>query len=158
MAPADGLDALEARRAKASATKRRLPPPRHPKAEQEPATAATPKAEPEAAPVPAPKAPRAAPLKAVKAPQSAAEVEVAAEQAPRRRSRVRATQVHLDEAADDHLSELRKRAVMADVDLTASAVLRLALAELVERHGYDAIVTMFAHNDGGRLRRGRPRS
>jgi hypothetical protein len=35
-------------------------------------------------------------------------------------------------------------------------VLRLALAELVDRHGYDRIVAMFEH-DEGRVRRGRPR-
>jgi hypothetical protein len=73
-----------------------------------------------------------------------------------RRSRVRATQVHLDQASEDHLSELRKRAVLADVDLTQSAVLRLALAELVERHGYDRIVRIFAE-DAPTIRRGRPR-
>src|SRR5512143_3603557 len=74
----------------------------------------------------------------------------------RRRQRVRATQVHLDELSEEHLSNLKKRAVLADVDLTNSAVLRLALAELVERHGYDRIVAMF-EQDQGRLRRGRPR-
>lgn len=74
----------------------------------------------------------------------------------RRRQRVRATQVHLDELSEDHLNNLKKRAVLADVDLTNSAVLRLALAEFVERHGYDRIVAMFEH-DEGRLRRGRPR-
>lgn len=74
----------------------------------------------------------------------------------RRRSRVRATQVHLDEVSEDHLTNIKKRAVMADVDVTNSAVLRLALAEFVERHGYDRIVAMF-DDDDGRLRRGRPR-
>lgn len=74
----------------------------------------------------------------------------------RRRQRVRATQVHLDELSEDHLTNIKKRAVLADVDLTNSAVLRLALAELVDRHGYDRIVTMFEH-DEGRVRRGRPR-
>ena len=65
--------------------------------------------------------------------------------------------MHLDEIAEEHLTELRKRAVVGEVDLTASAVMRLALAELVERHGYDRIVRMFAEDDV-RLRRGRPRS
>jgi hypothetical protein len=73
-----------------------------------------------------------------------------------RRSRVRATQVHLDQVSEDHLRELRKRAVLADIDLTQSAVLRLALAELVEHHGYDRIVRMFAE-DEPTIRRGRPR-
>lgn len=96
--------------------------------------------------------PAATPLKPVEAQQP----EPAVELAPRRRTRVRATQVHLDEAADDHLTELRKRAVLADVDMTASAVLRLALSELVQHYGYDRIVAMVA-DDGGRIRRGRPR-
>jgi hypothetical protein len=64
--------------------------------------------------------------------------------------------VHLDETADEHLTELRKRAVMADVDLSASAVLRLGLSELVERHGYDGIVKLFEADDS-QPRRGRPR-
>jgi hypothetical protein len=64
--------------------------------------------------------------------------------------------VHLDELSEDHLNNIKKRAVLADVDLTNSAVLRLALAELVDRYGYDRIVGMF-ENDDGRVRRGRPR-
>lgn len=74
----------------------------------------------------------------------------------RRRQRVRATQVHLDELSEDHLNNIKKRAVLTDVDLTNSAVLRLALAELVDRYGYERIVAMFEH-DEGRVRRGRPR-
>lgn len=62
----------------------------------------------------------------------------------RRRSRLRQTQVHLDDRADSHLTELKKRAVMGEVDMSASAVLRQALEEYVERHGYDGIVTWFA--------------
>src|SRR3954469_12595174 len=46
----------------------------------------------------------------------------------RRRNRVRATQIHVDDVADEHLSALRKKAVLADVDLTSSAVFRLALS------------------------------
>lgn len=87
---------------------------------------------------------------------SSAQPEAVPERPVRRRQRVRATQVHLDELSEDHLSTLKKRAVLADVDLTNSAVLRLALAEFVERHGYDRIVAMF-EQDQGRLRRGRPR-
>ncbi len=75
----------------------------------------------------------------------------------RRRSRVRPTQVHLDEASEDHLMAIRKRAVLIDVAVTNSAVLRLALAELVERHGHDGVVTLFAE-DENRPRPGRPRN
>ena|SRR5664279_5653047 len=151
MTPADGLDALDARRARAGAGKRRLPPARHPKVEQAPPTLYA-SAEVEQSTARAAESPAATPLKPVEAQQP----EPAVELAPRRRTRVRATQVHLDEAADDHLTELRKRAVLADVDMTASAVLRLALSELVQHYGYDRIVAMVA-DDGGRIRRGRPR-
>lgn len=53
---------------------------------------------------------------------------------------------HLDDRADGHLTKLKKRAVMAEVDLSASAVLRQALNEYVERHGYDDIVAWFAEH------------
>src|SRR3954452_17380654 len=155
MALAEALDALEERRAARSA-KRRLAPRRHPKAVAAPAQADTPAAG--QAPVPAVE-PETIPPAPTQASPDAAETPAGAQQlpepAPRRRSRVRATQVHLDERADDHLTELRKRAVLADVDLTSSAVLRLALHELVDRHGYDGIVRLFADDDR-RIRRGRP--
>lgn len=156
MAPPDGLDALEQRRAD-RAGKRRLPPARHPKVEaprsEEPAAEGA-----ESAPAPEVPAEPASvtPPGPSRATERAAKPEPAAEPAARRRSRVRATQVHLDEAADEHLTELRKRAVMADVDLSASAILRLGLSELVERLGYDGIVELFA-SDESRPRRGRPR-
>jgi hypothetical protein len=153
MALADGLDALDQRRA-ARSTKRRLPPARHPKAAAAPADiqpagqASAPAVEPEITPPgPTEASPDAA--------ETSAGAQRLPEPVPRRRSRVRATQVHLDERADDHLTELRKRAVLADVDLTSSAVLRLALTEFVDRHGYDGIVRLFAEDDS-RIRRGRP--
>jgi len=37
-----------------------------------------------------------------------------------------------------------QRAVMAEVDLCGSAVLRQALNEYLERHGYDSVVARFA--------------
>jgi len=39
-----------------------------------------------------------------------------------------------------------QRAVLAEVDLSASAVLRQALSEYVERHGYDGVVAWFAEH------------
>src|SRR3954452_3895878 len=155
MAVADGLDALDQRRA-ARSTKGRLPPGRHPKAaptRPQPATDAAERApEPAAAPDETPAAPVSTATGTAGTPAGARQLP---EPAPRRRSRVRATQVHLDERADDHLTELRMRAVLADVDLTSSAVMRLALHELVDRHGYDGIVRLFADDDR-RIRRGRP--
>lgn len=63
-----------------------------------------------------------------------------------RARRFRQTQVLFDARADAHLTELKKRAVMADVDLSASGILRRALDEYVETHGYDGIVTWFAEH------------
>jgi len=37
-----------------------------------------------------------------------------------------------------------QRAVMAEVHLSASAMLRQALSEYVERHSYDGVVAWFA--------------
>jgi len=149
---ADGLSALDQQRAQA--TKRRLPPARHPKAP--PAIISTTPEEGDGPAGASAVTTASSPRESLEPPQ--AQAVPAPVQAPlRRRSRVRATQVHLDEIAEEHLTELRKRAVVGEVDLTASAVMRLALAELVERHGYDRIVRMFAEDDV-RLRRGRPRS
>jgi len=39
-----------------------------------------------------------------------------------------------------------QRAVLAEVDLSASAVLRQALNEYVERHGYDGVLAWFAEH------------
>lgn len=78
--------------------------------------------------------------------------EVAAAQAAepigdrQRTRRFRQTQVLFDARADAHLNELKKRAVMAEVDLSASGILRRALHEYVETHGYDAIVAWFAEH------------
>jgi hypothetical protein len=69
---------------------------------------------------------------------------------------VRPTQVHLGEVSEEHLASLKKLAVTADVALTNSAVLRMALAELVERYSYEHIVEVFAA-DPRQPRPGRPR-
>lgn len=73
------------------------------------------------------------------------EAPVDATAAPKR-SRVRQTPVQLDEASDGHLSALKRGAVMADLPYSASAVLRLALHELVRTHGYDEILAELAGN------------
>jgi hypothetical protein len=142
-----GLDQLDARRQRAA---RQVPTPHHAKARvatAEPAVetasdaAPTPlsvnKTAPETTPEPVSPAPARTP-KAAPAPESAA--------APQRKPRFRQTQVLFDARADAHLSELKKRAVMADVDLSASAVLRRALEEYVEAHSYDEIVAWFAEH------------
>ncbi len=63
-----------------------------------------------------------------------------------KRSRVRQTPVQLDEASDRHLNALKREAIMADLPYSASAVLRLALHELVRTHGYDGILAELAEN------------
>lgn len=63
-----------------------------------------------------------------------------------KRSRVRQTPVQLDEASDQHLSALKREAVMADMPYSASAVLRLALHELVRTRGYDGILAELVEN------------
>ncbi len=143
----DGMDELLARR-EVGKSRRYVPNPKHPKA-------AIPAAQP-AADLTTDHISTTA--EAVAGPDLAEAGEQGSEQPVlRRRSRVRPTQVHLDEASEDHLTAIRKRAVMADVPISNSAVLRLALAELVERHSYDRIVTLFAE-DANQPRPGRPRN
>ena len=143
MADQTGLQELEARRRRT----RQVPKPQHPKARlvsNEPTVSEASPLETSAPAEPAklaalPVLPNVVDDSPVTAGESAA--------APlRRRSRLRQTQVHLDDRADGHLTELKKRAVMAEVDLSASAVLRQALNEYVERHGYDDIVAWFAEH------------
>ncbi len=141
-----GLNQLDRRRqAAASRAKRQVPPAKHPKAtvERDAASSAVGEDDQEA---------RVVDVRE----QPAAQVPDLAVAPNRPRSRVRPTQVHLDDASEEHLTTLKKRSVMADVPLTSSAVLRMALAELVERYGYDRIVEMFAA-DASQPRPGRPR-
>jgi hypothetical protein len=138
---ADGLDQLDERRKTAAKPRRYVPEPKHEKA----ATTRN-----DVAPTPVTPPPAAAvdqppdPAPAVVEPPAATERPLGV---PQRRSRVRPTQVHLDEASEEHLAALKKLAVLADVTLSASAVLRQALAEYVERHGYDEIINIFAADD-----------
>ena len=151
MSDLTGLNQLEQhQRAASGRAKRQIPPAKHPKASiKQSHEAETPGAD--AAPIDA--APTVVGLTEPTAvPTGAQEAD---QPAVRRRSRVRPTQVHLDETSEDHLNALKKRAVNADVALTSSAVLRMALAELVDRYGYDQIVDMFA-DDASQPRPGRP--
>jgi hypothetical protein len=138
---ADGLDQLDQRRKTATTPKRYVPEPKHEKAPTNRAAslrAPTMAQKPVAAETREPAGP------VVTEPPAAKQAPLAV---PQRRSRVRPTQVHLDEASEEHLATLKKRAVLADVNLSASAVLRQALAEFVERHGYDDIINTFAADD-----------
>jgi len=134
-----GLQELEARRRRT----RQVPKPQHPKASLINSEPTVPEAPPLTSSAPAEPAKLAAspvPPEVVNAPVTAGDAATPL----RRRSRLRQTQVHLDDRADGQLTELKKRAVMAEVDLSASAVLRQALNEYVERHGYDGVVAWFA--------------
>ncbi len=142
MADQAGLQELEARRRRT----RQVPRPQHPKASLINNEPTVPEAPPLATSAPAEPAKLASlpvPPEVVDAPVTAGDSAAAP---LRRRSRLRQTQVHLDDRADGHLTELKKRAVMAEVDLSASAVLRQALSEYVERHGYDGVVAWFAEH------------
>jgi len=137
-----GLQELEARRRRT----RQVPKPQHPKASLINSEPTAPEAPPLTTSTPA----EPARLAALPVPPDVVDVPVTAGDAAaaplRRRSRLRQTQVHLDDRADGQLTELKKRAVMAEVDLSASAVLRQALNEYVERHGYDGVVAWFAEH------------
>ncbi len=139
MADQAGLQELEARRRRT----RQVPRPQHPKASLIKSEPTVPEAPPLTSSAPA----EPAKLAALPVPPEVVDATVTAGDAAtplRRRSRLRQTQVHLDDRADGQLTELKKRAVMAEVDLSASAVLRQALNEYVERHGYDGVVAWFA--------------
>jgi len=144
----DGMDELLARR-EVGKGRRYVPMPKHPKAA---VSTASPTTDPETDRI----GTRAVAVAEKTAPADTGEAP-SAQPVAHRRSRVRPTQVHLDEASEDHLTAIRKRAVMADVPISNSAVLRLALAELVEHHSYDRIVTLFAE-DESQPRPGRPRN
>ncbi len=147
MANQAGLDQLDARRKRAE---RQVPKPHHSKAPvaavaaEPPVTAVEdlPQKRPVATETTSPAVALATSLVA-----EAAGVPAAEPVSNRQRTRrFRQTQVLFDARSDAHLNELKKRAAMAEVDLSASGVLRRALDEYVEAHGYDGIVTWFAEH------------
>lgn len=145
MADRTGLDQLDARRKR---VERRVPTPRHTKAPVVAAPEAA-VADLELAAVPAAsETPSAAletpPVAPVVTPPSVVSPTSAVGRQGKTRSRQ--TQVLFDARADAHLNALKKHAVMADVSLSTSAVLRQALEEYVEARGYDGIVTWFAEH------------
>lgn len=136
------MDQLDSRRQAASATARaarQVPAPKYPKAAVE--VTAGPVTEVEAV---ASSQVERKPVKD-KPTRGGAEAPQAAPAATRR-SRVRQTQVHLDEASEGHLTTLKRQAVMADLAFSASAVLRLALHELISGRGYDGVLAELAEN------------
>jgi hypothetical protein len=70
---------------------------------------------------------------------------------------LRAAQLYLDGTTDDHLRRIKAAALIEGSDVTNSAVVRRAVAELVERHGYDGIVRLIDNDPRTARGKGRPR-
>jgi hypothetical protein len=70
---------------------------------------------------------------------------------------LRAAQVYMDDITDDHLRRIKAAALIEGADVTGSAVVRRAVAELVERHGYDGIVQLIQNDPIVQRGKGRPR-
>ena len=164
----NGLDALDADREQKTARNRSARPVPKPK-RYVPATEAAPAplevAEPEdtgeeaaiievrGEPAAAPEAPER-PAKAARATGSprAADMAPAVDDGP-----LRPAQLYLDPATDDHLRRIKAAALVERSDVTNSAVVRRAVAELVERHGYDGIVRLMDNDPRTARGKGRPR-
>lgn len=70
---------------------------------------------------------------------------------------LRPAQLYLDATTDDHLRRIKAAALVEGSDVTNSAVVRRAVAELVERHGYDGIVRLIDNDPRTARGKGRPR-
>ena len=70
---------------------------------------------------------------------------------------LRAAQLYLDPATDDHLRRIKAAALVEGSDVTNSAVVRRAVAELVDRYGYDGIVSLIDNDPRTARGKGRPR-
>jgi hypothetical protein len=161
----NGLDALDADRERKTARNRSARPVPKPK-RYVPATEAAPAplevTEPEDTkeeaassdePAAAPKASER-PAKAARTKEStrAAEKIPAVDDGP-----LRPAQLYLDPTTDDHLRRIKAAALVERSDVTNSAVVRRAVAELVERHGYDGIVRLIDNDPHTARGKGRPR-
>ncbi|WP_217631283.1 hypothetical protein, partial [Modestobacter sp. DSM 44400] len=70
---------------------------------------------------------------------------------------LRAAQVYMDDVTDDHLRRIKAAALVEGADVTGSAIVRRAVAELVERHGHDGIVRLIQDDPIVQRGKGRPR-
>jgi hypothetical protein len=70
---------------------------------------------------------------------------------------LRPAQLYLDAATDNHLRRIKAAALVEGSDVTNSAVVRRAVAELVERYDYDGIVKLLDGDPRIERGRGRPR-
>ena len=100
-------------------------------------------------------APAQRPVKAAKGParaKSAQRTSTPVEDGP-----LRPAQLYLDPATDDHLRRIKAAALLEGSDVTNSAVVRRAVAELVDRYGYDGIVGLIVNDPRTARGKGRPR-
>ena len=70
---------------------------------------------------------------------------------------LRPAQLYLDPTTDDHLRRIKAAALVEGSDVTNSAVVRRAVAELVDRYGYDGIVGLIDNDPRTARGKGRPR-
>ena len=70
---------------------------------------------------------------------------------------LRPAQLYLDATTDDHLRRIKAAALVEGSDVTNSAVVRRAVAELVDRYGYDGIVGLIDNDPRTARGKGRPR-
>lgn len=150
----DGLDAMTAMRAKSTASRRALPPPRH---------------QPRTTPVPMPDLPTAQPAKqpelapvqptpsATKKPAATPATVIATTSSTSDLAKV---SIYLDEPTDTYLETVRAAARTARprVDATRSAVVRLALTRLADQLNSDQVVAELQRNAAAHTGPGRKRA
>lgn len=137
---ADGLDSLTAMRAKTTASRRTLPPPRH---------------QPRRTPVPMPDpAPPVAPVSAAPLPPA---IDPPASSAANDLTKV---SIYLDDPTDSYLETVRAAARTAKprVDATRSAVVRLALTRLADQLTPGQVVAELQRNAAAHTGPGRKRA
>ena len=125
-------------------------PPAVPTSDEEPATVAP--HEPAALPAAPPQKPAGAARSRRSQPSERARAAVEADEGP-----LRPAQLYLDGTTDDHLRRIKAAALVEGSDVTNSAVVRRAVAELVERYGYDGIVRLIDNDPRTQRGKGRPR-
>lgn len=146
MSQPDGLSALQGRREAAAARRRQpMPPPKHPRRDP-----------PDRAPAaPASEETRAEPTDLVAEPAPAPTRPAAGR--GRGGSGLRLGQFYLDESADDWLREIRLTAMHQRQDITASAVVRWALARAAAQMTVQQVVDELLAAQPRNTGRGRPR-
>lgn len=102
-------------------------------------------------------APAERPVKAAKGPARAKSKSAQRTSTPADDGPLRPAQLYLDPITDDHLRRIKAAALLEGSDVTNSAVVRRAVAELVDRYGYDGIVGLIDDDPRTARGKGRPR-